>query len=367
MDRNHWLSLLSRWADVLRNAPDRSDIVRMAGDRNPWFGPAQVEEALTGITEGLLEPVCLQSWLAAYPSLDLTMDQPIDQPIDQQIDQPIDQQMDQPIPLPLHQPFAPKTIGLVLAGNLPLVGFHDALCVLVAGHHAQIKVSAKDPVLLPWALDLLLNLEPALAGHWKFVERLQHYHAVIATGSDNSNRYFLHYFKHVPHLLRGNRSSAAILRGDESTDELQALGRDIFQYFGLGCRSVSHLFVSPKVELTVLLDALEPFAPLLEHSRYRHNFDYQRTLLLLNRTPHLGSDFLSLVENSSLVSPISVLHYTRFQTQGELDALMERHRDGLQVLVGRGKGLVPFGRAQQPGPADYADQKDTLAFLANCF
>jgi hypothetical protein len=130
---------------------------------------------------------------------------------------------------------------------------------------------------------------------------------------------------------------------------------------------VSHLFVAQEVNLTLLLDALEPFAPLLEHSRYRHNFDYQRTLLLLNRTPHLGSDFLSLVENPALVSPISVLHYTRFNTQDELEQLLAHHREGLQVIVGRGKGLVPFGLAQQPGPADYADQRDTLTFLADCF
>ncbi|MBI1194159.1 MAG: acyl-CoA reductase [Bacteroidetes bacterium] len=335
MTRNHWQSLLSRWADALRSAPDRSEIIRKAGDRNPWFGPQQVEDALSGISEGLLKPSALEAWLTAYPHLD--------------------------------EQVAAKTVGLVLAGNLPLVGFHDVLCVLVAGHRAQIKLSAKDPVLLPWALDLLLELEPELAGRWTFAERLQHYDAVIATGSDNSNRYFLHYFRHVPHLLRGNRTSAAILQGDETADELEALGRDIFQYFGLGCRSVSHLFLAKDVDITKLLDALEPFAPILEHARYRHNFDYQRTLLLLNRTQHLGSDFLSIVENPALVSPISVLHYTRFQSPEELGQLLEHHREGLQVVVGRAKGLVPFGRAQQPGPADYADQKDTLAFLAKCF
>jgi hypothetical protein len=332
LNRDQWASLLGEWASAIRHAPDRAERVRMTGDRNPWFSPEQVEEALTGITDNLLDPAAVRAWLAAYPHLD--------------------------------QPVAPKNVGLVLAGNLPGVGFHDVLCVLLSGHSAQIKLSAKDPVLLPWLLDLLLALEPGLQGRWTYTERLAAFDAVIATGSDNSNRYFLHYFRHVPHLLRGNRTSAAVLTGQETPEELHALGRDIFQYFGLGCRSVSHLFVSAPVDLTKLLDALEPFARLLEHARYRHNFDYQRTLLLLNSTPHLGSDFLSLVENPALVSPISVLHYTRFDSPEQLDALLAQHRDQLQVLVGRGKGLVPFGQAQRPGPADYADQRDTLAFLA---
>lgn len=332
LSRDQWVPLLGKWANAIRNAPDRAQRVRMAGDRNPWFSPDQVEEALRCITDNLLDPAAIQAWLTSYPHLD--------------------------------HPVAPKSIGLVLAGNLPGVGFHDVLCVLLSGHRAQLKLSAKDPVLLPWLLDLLLALEPGLQGRWSFTERLAAFDAVIATGSDNSNRYFLHYFRHVPHLLRANRTSAAVLHGDETPEELLALGRDIFQYFGLGCRSVSHVFVAGQADLTRLLDALQPFARLLEHARYRHNFDYQRTLLLLNNTPHLGSDFLSLVENPALLSPISVLHYTRFASPDQLDGLVAQHRDQLQVLVGRAKGLVPFGQAQRPGPADYADQRDTLAFLA---
>jgi hypothetical protein len=258
----------------------------------------------------------------------------------------------------------PQTIGLVLAGNIPAVGFHDLLCVLASGHRAQVKLSQKDAALLPWMVDRLAELTPALAEKVTFTERLGGFDAVVATGSNNAGRYFDHYFGKHPNLIRRNRQSAAVLDGTESAADWNGLGHDILDYFGLGCRSVSKLYLPEGYDPALVLDALEPFRDdVLAHSRYRHNYDYQRTLLLLNQQTHLASDFVMLVENPALASPISCLHYQRYANKASLQAMLAAEAGQRQVTVGKGPGMTPFGQAQYPGPADYADGVDTLAFL----
>ncbi len=332
MNRENLTEILTRWGEALQFHPERERIIRLAGDHNPWFTPPNVDAALEAISANMLDQDALREWLSGIP-----------------VEEP---------------QRSIKTVGLVMAGNIPMVGFHDVLCALVSGHRLQIKLSSKDPVLLPWALELLVGLYPPFAGRWQFVERLRDFDAVIATGSGNSSRYFHYYFGKYPHLIRSNRTSVAVLQGDETPEEMEALGRDVFLYFGLGCRSISHLFLPAGFDPSGLPEKFSPFYPIIEHPRYRHNFDYQRTLLLLNRTPHVGNDFLSLVENDALFSPISVLHY-RFYRDGEhLQAMLDHLSDQLQVVEGRGTGRVAFGMGQRPGPADYADHMNTLEFLS---
>ena len=331
MNRASWISLLGTWGSTMLNHPQRSSIVEKAVGQNPWFIPEDVDFALQTIGNDLLDPAALEHWLDGYPGID--------------------------------GEGSPMTIGLVLAGNIPLVGFHDVLCTLVAGHHSQMKLSSKDAVLLPWALNVLLDLEPSLSGRWHFVERLANFDAVIATGSGNSARYFHYYFRQYPHLIRGNRSSVAVLDGSESLDELELLGQDVFRYFGLGCRSISHVLIPESFDPARLLDAFEGFRPRIEHSRFHHNMDYQRTLQLMNRVPHIGNEFLTLVESNALVSPISVLHFQYYKDAASLQALLDQFADKVQVVSGKSSGMVPFGMTQRPGPAEYADQVDTLQFL----
>jgi hypothetical protein len=331
MKREQLLDILEAWAERLLNAPDREEVVARAAGRNPWFTPEFSNMALDAVGRELLYRPALEAWWDGSPAWD--------------------------------QPSRQKNIGLVLAGNLPMVGFHDVLSVLLSGHRISARLSAKDDVLLPWALDVLADIWPGVRDRWHWVERLSGYDAVIATGSNNTLRYFQYYFGHKPNLLRASRSSAAVLRGGESGQELSVLARDVFAYFGMGCRSVSHLFLPPDYHLEQLEQPFAAYAHLREHSRYGHNVDYQRTLLLMNRTPHLGPDFYSLVESQQLFSPVSVIHYSYYRSEAELNERLDNLRDQLQVVVGRGRGWTPFGRAQYPGPADCADGVDTLDFL----
>ncbi len=338
-DEQSALQRLLAWSVRLGSDPGRDAIVEKAQRSNPWFTRQHVEQALDAITSYILNSDALELWLSAYRG--------------------------RPYPA------SPKSVGLVLAGNIPLVGFHDVLCVLISGHRAQIKLSSKDDVLLLWALDLLGGLYPDMAWQWQFTERLRDCDAVIATGSNNSSRYFQHYFGDKPHLFRSNRRSVAILDGGESPADYQALGRDVFSYFGLGCRNVSQLLIPADLDPAEILHHFESFREVLHQDRYRNNFDYQRTILLLNSIPHLGSDFLSLVESDQLQAPVSVLYYRRYRNEGELEEIIRGWAPEIQVLCRNRPlnkavwpwGTLSLGQAQCPGPGDYADHVDTLDFL----
>ncbi|HPF68382.1 MAG TPA: acyl-CoA reductase [Flavobacteriales bacterium] len=299
-----------------------------AAARNGWFSQENVRHALTGIAH-LLETQGLRHWLSGYPDLG-TVD--------------------------------PRTVGLVLAGNLPLVGFHDLLCVLLSGHDARVKLSAQDAVLLPAVVDLLARFEPQITERVAFTqEPLGQVDAVIATGSNNTARYFEHYFKHLPHIIRRNRVSVAVLDGSETEAELAALGEDVFRYFGLGCRNVAKLYVPQDFDLDRFFRAIFPWQHIAGHNKYANNLDYHRALWLLDGADLLENGFLLLKEDSALASPVGSLYYERYTDRLEVDRVLAERAHEVQCIVGHGQ--VPFGRSQFPGPADYADGLDTLAFL----
>jgi len=314
---------------------EKFSLFRQAENQNAWFTQRSMEQALEGIRV-MLDPQALERWLAAYTSLD---------------------------------PTSPKQIGLMLSGNIPAVGFHDLLSVLISGHTACIKLSSQYAALPLWLIQELKRIEPRFSDRIQVEDMLKNKHAYIATGSDNSARYFNYYFGKYPHLIRSNRTSIAILQGDESTADLQALGKDIFDYFGLGCRNVSKVFVKNQGQLTDLLDALESFSWVGNHHKYFNNYEYNKSIYLVNRTPHLDNGFLLLKESTELVSPIGVLFYEIFSEAQQLKAKLKDLDAKIQCVVGNPvmdlAGIIPFGQTQCPQPWDYADGVDTIQFLGS--
>jgi len=300
--------------------------------RNSWFIAAHVRKALEGIAH-MLRPEALQQWLVAYD-------------------------------LPVKQP---KTIGVIMAGNIPLAGFHDFLCVLLSGHKLAAKMSSQDNFLLPQLADMLFEIVPELQEHVQWVEQLKAVDAIIATGSDNTSRYFKYYFSKYPHIIRSNRVSVAVLDGSETLEELAGLAHDTMLYFGLGCRSIAKIFVPEGYDFVPFLQQTEKLSALVDNHKYRNNYDYQKSIFLVNRVPHLDSGFLLLTENEGVVSPMSVVYYQYYRKREEIIQLLEAHADKLQCVASHDKCLfsrtVNFGQAQMPGIADYADGIDTMSFL----
>jgi hypothetical protein len=260
----------------------------------------------------------------------------------------------------------PKKVGVAMAGNIPLVGFHDLLCVLLSGHSIVIKPSSQDSVLIRFIKDQLIDIEPAFAEKIFIEERLNHVDALIATGSDNTARYFEYYFRKIPHIIRKNRSSCAILVGEEPAEELSALGNDVFSYFGLGCRNVSKLFVPADYKFDGMFRSWENFSSIIHHHKYANNYDYRKSIYLVNRDPFFDNGFVLITENKALVSPISVLFFEYYEDQKDLHQKMEEQKDKIQCIVsaqGWWPGSVGFGQAQFPDVADFADGVNTLAFL----
>ena len=309
-----------------------TDLAARARNRNAWFDLPNVRSAIMGVAHLLAEPA-LSHWAGRYPA----------------------------------EPASPRQVGVVMAGNIPLVGFHDLLCVLLSGHTLLAKPSQDDTVLMLWIAKELTQIEPAFGERLQFVERLNAADAFIATGSDNTARYFEYYFRNKPHLIRRNRTSLAILTGRETPEELAGLGADIFQYYGLGCRNVSKLYVPEGYDFVPLLDALAPWQHVLNHHKYQNNYDYNKSILLVNAVPHFDTGFLLLTEREALVSPISVLHFSYYAQEIDLLDQLTNVAAQTQCLVsagGRYPGSFPFGRAQSPAVSDYADGIDTMEFLA---
>jgi len=309
-------------------------LMQRTAHHNPWFTVENQRRAVEAIAREYLQREALEGWLAPYG---------------------------------LPEENTPRTVGLVLAGNIPLVGFHDVLCVFVAGHRAKIKLSEKDPYLLPHLLGLLERFQPGAKDCFEVVEQLKGFDAVIATGSNNSARYFEAYFGRYPHIIRRNRNAVAVLRGDETDAELLALGNDVFQYFGLGCRNVSKVFVPQDYDLDRLLEAFEAYREVILHEKYKNNFDYNLATAILNREEHRHNGCLILKPAPALPSRIATLHYEPYESVEHLVPVLQSLQDQIQCIVARDGTLplptVPFGRAQQPRLQDYADGVDTLAFL----
>ncbi|MEQ9593750.1 MAG: acyl-CoA reductase [Cyclobacteriaceae bacterium] len=312
---------------------EMSDLSQKALNQNPWFTSESVRTSLKGIAK-MLDHGALNKWTSKYS---------------------------------LNKPQS-KIVGIAMAGNIPLVGFHDFLSTLIAGHKPMIKLSSQDAQLLPALSRWLLEVEPRFASLIAFEEKLKGYDAAIATGSDNTSRYFEYYFKNVPHIIRKNRSSCAIIQGMESEEELKALGTDVFTYFGLGCRNIAKLFVPEEYDFNLMLKTWEQFGDIINHNKYANNYDYQRAIHLVNRIPFFDNGSVILLEDEKLVSPISVLYYERYTDQDDLASRLDRNRAKTQCFVsakGWYKGSLSFGQAQFPEVDDYADDVDTLQFLSS--
>ena len=262
-----------------------------------------------------------------------------------------------------------KSIGIIMAGNIPLVGIHDFICAYLQGFNIQVKSSSKDEVLMHYFLQLLGEFDATLKENMSIVQTLKNVDAVIATGNDNSNRYFEYYFKSIPSILRKNRNSVALLNGAESATQLEKLADDIFMFFGLGCRNVSKLYVPRNYDLTILFPHFSKYEFLHQHSKYMNNYDYNRTLLLMNGTPHLANDFCMLKEDSSFASRIAEVHYQFYDNIEELVSDISLHQEQIQCVLAEFAiptiQVLPFGSSQSPSLIDYADNVDTMAFLMN--
>ncbi|MBK7138703.1 MAG: acyl-CoA reductase [Bacteroidetes bacterium] len=299
---------------------------------NAWFEPINTKQYLLSIASAFLSQSNLEKWTSNYN---------------------------------ISKNLSNKNIGIIAAGNIPIICFHDVLCVLISGHKAQIKLSDKDKYLLPFILNKLIEIEPAFENQIQIVERIVQPDAIIATGSDNTGRYFEHYFGKYPNIIRKNRHSIAILEGNETDEELLALGNDIFDYFGMGCRNVSQLIIPKDFEITKLKTIWEPFKDIMEHNKYRNNLDYQRTVYLMSIKPMVDIDFINIVDNDSLGSPIACLHLKRYENKKEIDEFIESNKMQLQCIVG--KDYTPFGKSQMPQLWDYADNIDTMKFLVDLY
>jgi hypothetical protein len=259
----------------------------------------------------------------------------------------------------------PKMVAIIMAGNIPLVGFHDLLCVLVSGNKALVKLSSDDTELMKWVAESLIEIEPKFNDLITFVEerQLKNFDAVIATGSNNTNRYFEYYFKAKPNLLRRSRNSLAVITGEETESELDALADDVFFYFGLGCRNVSKLLLPRGYNLEPFFLALERYKDIINHNKYANNYTYHKAIFLMNLTPHLDNGFLILKQDDGLASPLSVLLFSFYDTEEEVKTYLEVNKEIIQCGVGKANYLLDFGKSQQPELWDYADGIDTIKFL----
>ncbi|MCU0449208.1 MAG: acyl-CoA reductase [Bernardetiaceae bacterium] len=327
------LEALARLGEHLAQLPqaELEPLASQAYLHNHWFTRPNVELALAGVAH-LLARAPLQAWASEYA--------------------------------PLASGRPARRVGLVLAGNLPLVGAHDLICGWLSGHHLLVKPSSQDPVLPRQLYQWLLAIEPRFAGQLTWVERLEKPEAVIATGGDNTARYFDYYFGKYPHIIRRNRTSVAVLNGHETPAQLAALGQDVLQYFGLGCRSVAKLYVPEGYDFAPFYEALAPLEEsVAQHSKYVNNYDYNKSIYLVNRAEHLDNGFLLLKPDAQLVSPVAVLYYQTYRQPAEWQAALAELASKIQCKVGAAPGLVPFGQAQCPGIGDYADGADTMQFL----
>ena len=332
------MDVLSQLGEHLQGKDDFLEaLIHRTEYNNAWFTKDNQRQAIQAIATAFLNKEKLKNWVAAYTF-------------------PDDK--------------TPKTVGLVLAGNIPLVGFHDILCVFIAGHRAQIKLSEKDPYVLPYLIKLLAKFDTRTADYFEIVERLQNFDKVIATGSNNSARYFDAYFGKYPHIIRRNRNAVAVLNGKETTEDFIELGKDVFRYFGLGCRNVAKIYVPQAFDFNQMLEVFhENYKQYALHSKYKNNFDYNYALYMLNKIPIWNNGCLILTQDQAIQSRIANLHYEYYDDLGALEHELQQKEEEIQCIVGNIRfdnlSTIPFGEAQQPTLTDYADGVDTLAFLLN--
>jgi hypothetical protein len=313
------------------------DAMAKAGSYNPWFTPDFIHLAV-GKLAAMLDKEALHQWVTSYGDINL--------------------------------PEKPKTIAVVMAGNVPAVGFHDALCVLMSGNKLLAKLSSDDQFLLPAMTALLEAIEPGFVDAVSYTtERIQNFDAVIATGSNNSARYFEYYFGSYPHIIRHNRNGVAVLDGTETELDLTLLGMDVFTYFGLGCRNVSKILLQQDFDLNRLFKGFEPYRQkMTDFHKYFNNYEYNKAILLVNNEMHYDNGFLLLKRAESIASPVAVLHFSYYEDADELNTQLTamQSQNLVQCVVSRQawlKGSIGFGESQSPGLGDYADGVDTMKWL----
>jgi len=311
---------------ILSGSSEWLETKQRAGLINPWFTPEFIDIATGNIAMHFLNKQKLENWTSSYKI----------------------------------ETVAPKKVGIVMAGNIPLVGFHDFLCVFISGHKAIIKASSKDEVLIKHLTQKLIEWDKGSNEMIVFQEMLKNCDAYIATGSNNSARYFEYYFKKYPHIIRRNRTSVAILDGNEIAKELEELADDVHLYFGMGCRNVTKIFVPKDYDFIPLLTAFKKYDHFKDHNKYKNNYDYYLALHILNGKFYMANESLILLENPSIFSPISQLNYEFYTDKKTVEKIL-RSMEDLQCTVGHGH--IPFGQAQLPSLTDYADGIDTLNFL----
>ena len=331
--RHDRISAFKTIGSILQNLRDseREEIYQRTRAENNWFTEKSIDLALAGVQRYLDEDK-LRQWTQDLPDF----------------------------------PKTTKNVGVVMAGNIPLVGFHDFLTVLISGHRLWGKLSTQDTFLMKYVANLLTEIEPRFADYIVWVDKLKEADAIIATGSDNTSRYFEYYFAKYPHIIRKNRTGVGVLRGDESTEALQALGQDVFQYFGLGCRNVSKLWVPSDYDFTPLIEAWEVHQDVAYHHKYHNNYDYRKSILLVNGDPFLDTGFVILQESDALVSPISMIYYETYADESALAQRLVSQQEKVQCVVSDRSwwnDSFAFGEAQQPELWNYADGVDTLAFV----
>ncbi len=335
MDLSERIAALSSLGEHLLGEDEYLNaVIQRTYFNNRWFTPENQERAIKVIAKEFLDEKKLRGWAGQYEILNRQ---------------------------------TPSNVGLVMAGNIPLVGFHDLVCVFVAGHRSLIKLSEKDKFLLPYLLKLLEKINPDTAAYFEIMERLKGYDAVIATGSNNSARYFEAYFGKSPHIIRKNRNSVAVLDGTETEDELLALGKDVFRYFGMGCRNVSKIYVPQGYIFQTLVEKLHEYRDIILHDRYKNNFDYNYAIVMLNRTPFINNGCIILAEDPAIASRIAILHYEYYSDRKAVDEELKLREEEIQCVVAKtaspGLEHVAFGKTQSPGLDDYADGVDVMGFL----
>jgi len=318
----------NKYSSIIENAIDKTYI------NNKWFTTENIKKALEGIVV-LLNENDIKKWVSSYPELK-------------------DKQNN-------------RIIAVILAGNIPCVGFHDFLCVLITGNNFLGKLSEKDQFLLPALSEILIDIEPGFSGKINFTsELIKNFDAVIATGSNNSARYFDYYFGKYPNIIRKSRNSLAVLTGDESDEELDGIANDIFSYFGLGCRNISKTLVNESYDFTKLFAAIDKHKEVLAHNKYGNNYSYYRAIYLMNNEEFKDTGFLMLKQDESLWSPVGVLFYDYYKEISDANKYIESNIDNIQCIVSisdKIKNSIPPGTTQNPKLWDYADGVDTIKFL----
>jgi hypothetical protein len=334
MTLNNRIHAFVQLGNYLKNnlhSEELQEIIHLAYVKNKWFEKENIQKAIEGIVF-MLDENKMVEWLSNY-KIENT---------------------------------SPKNVGIVMAGNIPMVGFHDLLTVLISGNKAKVKFSSSDTVLMQFLADKLIAINPEFSDFIEIKDRLTEIDLVIATGSDNTAKQFEYYFSKIPRIIRRNRTSVAVLSGHETTAELKQLGNDIFMYFGLGCRNVTKLYVPENYVFDFLFESIIDFANVLYNNKYVNNYEYNRAIYLLGNETFLDNNFVMIRESENLFSPVGVIHFEYYKDLSELNKKLETNKESIQCIVSNatlGIKTIPFGKSQMPEVWDYADGVDTMDFL----